>query len=47
MVRVRFFKVRPEQVGRLRAWMAELAQRHEEVQVMAEVLATQSPPSAC
>ncbi len=32
MVRVRFFKVQPERLARLRAWMAELAQRHEEVQ---------------
>jgi Family of unknown function (DUF6176) len=32
MVRVRFFKVRPERLGRLRAWMAELAQRDEEIQ---------------
>lgn len=31
MVRVRFFKVRPEKLDRLRAWMAELAQRDEEV----------------
>jgi Family of unknown function (DUF6176) len=31
MVRVRFFKVRPERLGRLRAWMAALAQRDEEV----------------
>jgi len=32
MVRVRFFKVRPEKLDRLQAWMAELAQRDEEVQ---------------
>jgi hypothetical protein len=31
MVRVRFFKVRPERLARLRAWMAELAQRDQEV----------------
>jgi hypothetical protein len=31
MVRVRFFKIRPERLGRLRAWMAELAQREDEV----------------
>src|SRR5574341_1774663 len=32
MVRVRFFKVQPERLARLRAWMAELAHRHEKVQ---------------
>jgi hypothetical protein len=32
MVRVRFFRVRPEKLERLRAWMAELAQREDEVQ---------------
>ena len=31
MVRVRFLKVRPGQVDRLRYWMAELSQRTEEV----------------
>src|SRR5215471_12768966 len=31
MVGVRFFKVQPEKLDRLRAWMAELARRDEEV----------------
>jgi hypothetical protein len=31
MVRVRFFEVKPDQLDRLRSWMAELAERAPEV----------------
>ena len=31
MMRLGFFKVRPDQVERLRAWMHELTQRRDEV----------------
>jgi hypothetical protein len=33
VLRVRFFRVRPDKVDRLRAWMEELARRHDEVVV--------------
>jgi hypothetical protein len=31
VLRVRFFRVRPDKIDRLRAWMEELSQRREEV----------------
>jgi uncharacterized ferredoxin-like protein len=31
VLRVRFFRVRPEQLERLRSWMAELSERRDEV----------------
>jgi hypothetical protein len=33
VLRVRFLKVKPDRVERLRAWMDELARRHDEVVV--------------
>ena len=31
VLRVRFFRIKPEKVDRLRAWMEELSRRHDEV----------------